>query len=135
MQKICFNIPLPWNIQANRQYTYCDVTNAFITIFLFSRAMQGATFLCVEFLTCLTFEFLQMWSSKEKFEWRTVLNSSFLFSVLLVLLSIYALTLSLFVVDLLRALLRILSYISDGVFCENDQRLSVGNHFCKKASS
>ena len=50
-------------------------------------------------------------------------------------MSIYAFTLSLFVVDLPRALLRILSYISDGVFCENDQRLSVGNHFRKKASS
>ena len=64
-----------------------------------------------------------------------MLSSSFLFSVMLVLLSIYALTLSLFVVDLPRALLRILSNISDGVFCENVQRLSVGNHFRKKALS
>ena len=45
-------MPLPWNIQTNRQYTYFDVTNAFITIFLFSRGIYGATFLCVEFLTC-----------------------------------------------------------------------------------
>ena len=64
-----------------------------------------------------------------------MLSSSFLFSVKLVLLSIYALTLSLLLVDLPRALLRILSNISDGVFCENVQRLSVGNHFRKKASS
>ena len=64
-----------------------------------------------------------------------MLSSSFIFSVMLVLLSIYALTLLLFVVDIPRALLRILSNIRDGVFCENVQRLSVGNHFCKKASS
>ena len=64
-----------------------------------------------------------------------MLSSSFLFSDILVLLLIDALTLSLFVVDLPRALLRILSNISDGVFCQNDQRLSVGNHFHKKASS
>ena len=51
MQRIYFNIPLSWKIQANRQYTYCDVTNAFITIFLFPRGMYGVT-LCVEFLTC-----------------------------------------------------------------------------------
>ena len=61
--------------------------------------------------------------------------SSLLFSVMLVLLSIYALTLSFFVVDLPRALLRILSDVSDGFFCENVQRLSVGNYFRKKASS
>ena len=48
--RIYFNIPLPWNIQVNRQYRYCDVTNAFITIFPFSRDIYGATFLCVEFL-------------------------------------------------------------------------------------
>ena len=64
-----------------------------------------------------------------------MLSSSFLFSVKFVLLSIYALTLSLLLVDLPRALLRILSNISDGVFCEKVQRFSVGNHFRKKASS
>ena len=62
-------------------------------------------------------------------------SGSFLLSDMLVLLSIYALTLSLFVVDLPRVLLRILSNISNGVFCENDPSLSVGNHFRKKASS
>ena len=35
-----------------KQYTYCDVTNDFVTIFLFSRGIYGATFLYVEFLTC-----------------------------------------------------------------------------------
>ena len=45
------------------------------------------------------------------------------------------LTLSFFLVDLPRDLVRILSNISDGVFCENTSRLSVGNHFRKKASS
>ena len=64
-----------------------------------------------------------------------MLCSSFLFSVMLVLLSIYVLTISFFVVDLPRALLRILSNISDGVFCEKVQRFSVSNHFRKKASS
>ena len=64
-----------------------------------------------------------------------MLSGSFLHSDMLVLLSIYALTLSLFVVDLPRVLLRILSNISNGVFCEKDPSLSVGNHFRKKASS
>ena len=63
-----------------------------------------------------------------------MLSSSFLFSVMLVLLSIYALKLSLFVVDLPRALLRILSNISGGVFCKNDP-LSASNHFRKNVSS
>ena len=62
-----------------------------------------------------------------------MLSNSFLFSVMLVLLSIYALKLSLFVVDLPRALLRILSNISGGVFCKNGP-LSVSNHFRKKVS-
>ena len=52
MQRINFNISLPWNIKTNRQNTYCDVANAFITIFLFSRGMYGEPFLCVELLTC-----------------------------------------------------------------------------------
>ena len=45
-------IPLSWNIEANRQYTYCDFANAFIIVFLFSRGKYGATFLRVEFVTC-----------------------------------------------------------------------------------
>ena len=61
--------------------------------------------------------------------------SSFLFSDILKLLSIYARTLSLFVVDLPRALLRVLSSIRDRVFCKINQSLSVGNHFPKKALS
>ena len=83
----------------------------------------------------LLFQMFFTWSSKEKFEPKSMLSSSFLFSDISVSLSIYALTLSLFGVDLPRALLRILSNISGGVFCENDQRLSVGNHFRKKSSS
>ena len=51
---------------------------------------------------------------------KAMLGSSFLFSDILVLLSIYARTWSLFVLDLPRALLRTLSDINGEVFCKNN---------------
>ena len=128
------NIPLPWNIQANKQYTYCDVTNAFITIFLLFRSIHGATFLCVEFLTCFFRCSLCDLQNRNLSQKLCLVVHSYFQSCWCYCrfthlhchcsLSIYP-----------------EPYLGSSqtsvveFFCENVQRLSVGNHFRKKALS
>ena len=75
--------PLLRNIQIKEQNPHWDVTNAFITVFLFSGHMYWAI-LASEFSFWLAFlQRLFMWSSKESLESKTTSTSSFYVKALL----------------------------------------------------
>ena len=83
-------IPLLWNIQAKLQSPNWDVTNAFITVFLFLRHMDGATL-----ANALSFCFF-CWGClrdlQKSFESKSITSSSFLLSDMMVLSSLLAFT-------------------------------------------
>ena len=88
--------PLLWNIQIKGQYPNWDVTNVFVTVFLFLRHIYEPTIANTLGFWLVFFFFLRllMWSSKESFESNIMSSSSVLFSDMMVLSSILTLALS-----------------------------------------